>query len=207
MRYDVLPAPEDGAWEPVAAEAARPLACAQSKRESWPGSRGAPRHGLRLASDAGAVRSRPGVVWDERAERLARKFWPGALTLVLEDGSERGLAVRVDAHPFPRTLLRLHGGLMSSTSVNRSGEAPAAGRGPPHPRAHARARARSRPRGRRASSGRGPVHPPVAARDAGQGAPGGRGAGRSPARRPGRRDRDRRGPLSGSPARHRVAVP
>lgn len=145
MRYDVLPAPEDGAWEPVAAEAARRLAGGQvlvhptstlyglGTAEGSAGDRElarlkgrAPtRPFLRLASDAGAVRARPGVVWDERAERLAREFWPGALTLVLEDGSEWGLAVRVDAHPFPRMLLRLHGGPMSSTSVNRSGEAPA----------------------------------------------------------------------------------
>lgn len=80
---------------------------------------------IRLAADAEAVRARlaPGA-WDRRAQRLADAFWPGPLTLVLEDGTPHGLAVRVDAHPVVRRVLALHGGLVSSTSLNRSGEAP-----------------------------------------------------------------------------------
>ncbi len=81
---------------------------------------------IRLVADAETLlRARPSLRWDERAERLAREFWPGALTLVLDDGGEHGLAVRVDGHPVVRAILRAYGAPMSSTSVNRSGEPPA----------------------------------------------------------------------------------
>lgn len=81
---------------------------------------------VRLAPDLEAARSaaaRDG--WDDRAERLAREFWPGALTLVLDDGSPDGLAVRVDSHPVVLALLAELRELMSSTSVNRGGDRPA----------------------------------------------------------------------------------
>lgn len=78
---------------------------------------------LRLASGVEELRrGRPELEWSADADRLARRFWPGGLTLVLEDGSPRGLAVRVDAHPFPRAVVRAWGDLLSSTSLNRSGE-------------------------------------------------------------------------------------
>lgn len=80
---------------------------------------------IRLAADAEVVRGRlPAGSWNGRVERLAKAFWPGALTLVLEDGTADGLAVRVDSHPVVRRVLALHGGLMSSTSLNRSGDPP-----------------------------------------------------------------------------------
>lgn len=80
---------------------------------------------LRLAASAEQVRSlRPEVVWSERAERLAARFWPGGLTLVLDDGSARGLAVRVDGHPAARRIPGRWGRLMSSTSLNPSGGTP-----------------------------------------------------------------------------------
>ncbi|MFQ5688711.1 MAG: L-threonylcarbamoyladenylate synthase [Gemmatimonadota bacterium] len=78
---------------------------------------------LRLAPSVETVRSvRPKVEWDERAEKLADRFWPGSLTLVLEDGTAQGLAVRVDGHPVVRAILSAYGGLMISTSVNRAGQ-------------------------------------------------------------------------------------
>lgn len=81
---------------------------------------------LRLAPGVAALRElRPELRWDERAERLARRFWPGPLTLVLEDGTESGLGVRVDSHPVIGAVLDEFGELMSSTSLNRSGEEPA----------------------------------------------------------------------------------
>lgn len=84
---------------------------------------------IRLAPHPEAVRRLvPPEAWDERAERLSGAFWPGSLTLVLDDGSPRGLAVRVDGHPVVLGVLGEFGKLMSSTSVNRSGQ-PAA-RGP-----------------------------------------------------------------------------
>jgi protein-tyrosine phosphatase len=57
------------------------------------------------------------------ARRLVRRFWPGALTLVL--GTGKGVAVRMPDHPWLRDVLRRAGGLVCATSANRSGEDPA----------------------------------------------------------------------------------
>lgn len=78
---------------------------------------------LRIAHDVEALRrERPELRWTSDAERLARKFWPGPLTLVLDDGTDRGLGVRVEAHPVTRAVLHRWGGSVSSTSLNRSGD-------------------------------------------------------------------------------------
>ena len=82
---------------------------------------------LQLAPGASAVRERPGVRWDDRADRLAAAFWPGPLTLVLEDGSPTGLAVRVDSHPVVLELLGRAHSWLTSTSLNRTGQPPAVG--------------------------------------------------------------------------------
>jgi tRNA threonylcarbamoyl adenosine modification protein (Sua5/YciO/YrdC/YwlC family) len=72
--------------------------------------------------------------FDERAERLAQAFWPGALSLVLPrapssapwalGGDADTVAVRVPAHPLARALLA-EAGPLAVTSANRSGEPPA----------------------------------------------------------------------------------
>jgi tRNA threonylcarbamoyl adenosine modification protein (Sua5/YciO/YrdC/YwlC family) len=65
---------------------------------------------------------------------LARRFWPGALTLVVkasaavpeafraQDGS---VALRVPAHPIARALIKALGAALATTSANRQGAAPA----------------------------------------------------------------------------------
>ena len=66
------------------------------------------------------------------AERLARAFWPGPLTLVLPLLPDAGLsplvtagndsvAVRVPAHPVAQALLRRFGGPLAAPSANPSG--------------------------------------------------------------------------------------
>ncbi len=69
----------------------------------------------------------------EAARRLASRFWPGPLTLVLpaSDRVPRHLAgpggtvaVRVDAHPFAHALAAAAGVPLLSSSANRSGEPP-----------------------------------------------------------------------------------
>jgi len=56
------------------------------------------------------------------AERLADAFWPGPLTLVLEEvDGQSTLGVRCPDHPFVRDLARRVGAL-STTSANRHGE-------------------------------------------------------------------------------------
>ena len=65
--------------------------------------------------------------------RLAERFWPGGLTLIVEardlppeitaGGSTVG--VRMPDHPLTLELLRGFGGPIATTSANRSGEIPA----------------------------------------------------------------------------------
>jgi L-threonylcarbamoyladenylate synthase len=70
--------------------------------------------------------------FDERALRLAKRFWPGPLTLVLQvedpaavcDLARAGLdtvAVRAPAHPLAHALLERFGGPLVAPSANRSG--------------------------------------------------------------------------------------
>jgi len=81
---------------------------------------------LRLVSDAARLkRVCPTVVWPEVASVLAETFWPGPLTLVLDDESASGLAVRAESHPATRTILSRWDGTLGSTSLNPSGAPPA----------------------------------------------------------------------------------
>ena len=81
---------------------------------------------IRLAASRDAlIEALPGARWTDAARRLADAFWPGPLTLVLEDGSDTGVAVRVDPHPVVRRLLDRVGGLLTSTSLNVTGSPPA----------------------------------------------------------------------------------
>lgn len=81
---------------------------------------------LRLAPDLETLRRRhPRLEWGPAAGRLAAAFWPGPLTLVLDDGTPDGLGVRVEGHPMTRRVLERTERTMSSTSLNLSGEAPA----------------------------------------------------------------------------------
>jgi L-threonylcarbamoyladenylate synthase len=71
------------------------------------------------------------AAWPEAAARLAGRFWPGPLTLVLP--ARPGLpievtagggtvALRVPGTALPRALCAAAGGALVSTSANRSGE-------------------------------------------------------------------------------------
>jgi L-threonylcarbamoyladenylate synthase len=70
--------------------------------------------------------------WNEMAEHLAAKFWPGPLTLVLPTGSPTHLstlalaggdtvALRVPAHPILRRLIAKFGRGVAAPSANQSG--------------------------------------------------------------------------------------
>jgi len=71
--------------------------------------------------------------FDERAERLAAAFWPGALTLILPrtdasslwdlGGDAATVGLRIPAHPLASAVLTATGPLATS-SANRSGEPP-----------------------------------------------------------------------------------
>jgi len=73
--------------------------------------------------------------WPEDANRLARRFWPGPLTLVLEKQFENQPAIpaivtaglptvglRMPAHPIALTLIRTAGVPLAAPSANRFGE-------------------------------------------------------------------------------------
>lgn len=72
------------------------------------------------------------AVFDERAQRLAARFWPGPLTLVLPvapagrvcELARAGLqtvALRMPGHPVALELIRAFGGPLAAPSANRSG--------------------------------------------------------------------------------------
>jgi tRNA threonylcarbamoyl adenosine modification protein (Sua5/YciO/YrdC/YwlC family) len=76
-----------------------------------------------------------GLRWTDAARELARTFWPGSLTLVLEDplgifppwvcdAGKGAVGVRMSPHPVVARLVAELGAL-TSTSLNEPGEAPA----------------------------------------------------------------------------------
>ena len=81
---------------------------------------------LRIASDVDVLRQAfPDLRWSEAACRLADRFWPGPLTMILPGDSGATLAVRVEAHPVTRTVLTEWGRPIGSTSLNAAGAPPA----------------------------------------------------------------------------------
>jgi len=67
----------------------------------------------------------------EGARKLAEKFWPGPLTLVLKKSRKAGdfvtggqdtIGVRVPAHPVAQELLKAFGGGIAAPSANRFGQ-------------------------------------------------------------------------------------
>lgn len=79
-----------------------------------------------------AAGARQFVRWSETAERLAARFWPGPLTLVLPraEGSTISLlatagldtvAIRAPSHPVAQALIRAAGRPIAAPSANRSG--------------------------------------------------------------------------------------
>ncbi len=78
-----------------------------------------------LAADTAAV-LQYGAQLPPEAVRLAAKFWPGALTLVLACAQGPNEGFRVPAHDWTRALLAACGGVLRVTSANLSGAMPAA---------------------------------------------------------------------------------
>jgi L-threonylcarbamoyladenylate synthase len=77
-----------------------------------------------IASDIAMVASFCDTA-DSRFATLAKKFWPGPLTIVIP-GTDRSktYAIRVSSHPVARQLAQAFGSPLISTSANRSGEQP-----------------------------------------------------------------------------------
>ena len=83
-----------------------------------------------LISDIAQL-ARLAVNFDERAARVARAFWPGGLTIVLDAvewlpkeivGDTGRVGLRMPDHRFALDLISQAGGALATTSANRSGE-------------------------------------------------------------------------------------
>ncbi len=72
------------------------------------------------------------VQWNETAEKLAARFWPGPLTFVLPRSKDSPIAllasagldtvaIRAPAHPVAQALIRAAGRPIAAPSANRSG--------------------------------------------------------------------------------------
>ena len=94
--------------------------------------KGRPRFNPLIAHVLDAAEARTFVAWNDTAERLAARFWPGALTLVLPRLQDSALsllasagldtaAIRAPAHPVAQALIRAAGRPISGPSANRSG--------------------------------------------------------------------------------------
>lgn len=73
-----------------------------------------------LASDIEGAAKFLGMM-DESATRLAARYWPGALTLVLPSAQGTFEGLRVPDHEWTRELIRRCGGALRVTSANLSG--------------------------------------------------------------------------------------
>jgi L-threonylcarbamoyladenylate synthase len=94
--------------------------------------KGRPRFNPLIVHVADLSAARRLVMFDDRALALARRFWPGPLTLVLRRragcrvpravaAGRETLAIRVPSHAVARKLLRIAGCPIAAPSANRSG--------------------------------------------------------------------------------------
>jgi L-threonylcarbamoyladenylate synthase len=92
------------------------------------------RSALPLIGDSMEAVLRACGTMDARSARLARAYWPGPLSIVLDAPADvvpdvhagtGTVAVRVPAHRVARALAEACGGLVTATSANPSGRVPA----------------------------------------------------------------------------------
>ena len=94
--------------------------------------KGRPQHNPLIVHVASVEMARECVTdWPERATKLAEKYWPGPLTLVLPKSSivpdevtagGATVAVRWPSHPFMQALIRRCGFPLAAPSANRSNQ-------------------------------------------------------------------------------------
>jgi L-threonylcarbamoyladenylate synthase len=112
----------------LAADASNPAAIARLYE-----AKGRPRFNPLIAHVSGAEMARNQVEWPDLAGRLADRFWPGPLSLVLPrrkqaqvcDLAGAGLdtlAVRAPDHPAAQALIEAFGGPLCAPSANPSGK-------------------------------------------------------------------------------------
>ena len=113
------------AADPASAAAVRELFALKQRREDQP---------LPLIAGSQAQVAEACGPLPPEAAALAERFWPGPLSLLLDappgvdaavHAGTGAVAVRVPDHPIARALALAWGGLLTATSANLSGEAPA----------------------------------------------------------------------------------
>jgi L-threonylcarbamoyladenylate synthase len=111
----------------LAADATNPTAVARIYA-----AKGRPAFNPLIAHIPDIAAARREAIFDARAEKLALRFWPGPLTLVLPVGAEgsvcelaraglSSIALRVPAHAAAQDLLRAFGKPLAAPSANISG--------------------------------------------------------------------------------------
>jgi len=94
--------------------------------------KGRPRFNPLISHVVDADEARRFVSWNDTAERLAARFWPGPLTMVLPRARDSAIAllatagldtvaIRVPSHPVAQALIRAAGRPIAAPSANRSG--------------------------------------------------------------------------------------
>src|SRR5581483_10759862 len=94
--------------------------------------KGRPRFNPLIVHVADVATARRLAIFDDRAERLVERFWPGPLSLVLPGGAGcrvsllasgglETLGGRMPAHPLALALLQATGRPLAAPSANRSG--------------------------------------------------------------------------------------
>lgn len=77
-----------------------------------------------LAADVETVVN-SGLVFPQSARKIAERFWPGPLTIILENPHGGTEAVRVPDDATAHAICKAAGGMVRCTSANESGEPPA----------------------------------------------------------------------------------
>lgn len=75
----------------------------------------------KLGCFAASLDALDGIELPEKAKKLAARFWPGAMTLILPYGKDDSIGVRIPDHPLLLEVLHRCGVLLVQTSANRSG--------------------------------------------------------------------------------------
>ena len=94
--------------------------------------KGRPKFNPLISHVTGADEARRYVRWNDTAEKLAARFWPGPLTLVLPRAKDSTIAllttagldtvaIRAPDHPLAQALIRAAGRPIAAPSANRSG--------------------------------------------------------------------------------------
>lgn len=78
-----------------------------------------------LLSGVDVLDDLPDLIIPPAAKAIAKKYWPGALTMVLYTTSGKTEGLRVPASDVAQQLCAAAGGCLRTTSANVSGEAPA----------------------------------------------------------------------------------